>query len=102
VQNQTINPSTYKTLDKPDYWGVHSIGEVWAEILWVLNYRMIAKHGFIDDLFPPAPSANGTVPDGDFYRPVEYTAAGKKKPRIPKHGNSLTVQYENFYFASYV
>lgn len=21
--NSTINPSTYKTLDKPGYWGVH-------------------------------------------------------------------------------
>ncbi|KIJ18013.1 hypothetical protein PAXINDRAFT_9099 [Paxillus involutus ATCC 200175] len=26
----TVNPSTYKTLDKPGYWGVHAIGEVWA------------------------------------------------------------------------
>ena len=31
--NETINPSTYKTLDKPGYWGMHAIGEVWAQIL---------------------------------------------------------------------
>lgn len=30
--NTTINPSTYKTLDKGGYWGVHAIGEVWAEV----------------------------------------------------------------------
>ncbi|KIK73374.1 hypothetical protein PAXRUDRAFT_794911, partial [Paxillus rubicundulus Ve08.2h10] len=29
----TVNPLTYKTLDKPGYWGVHAIGEVWAKIL---------------------------------------------------------------------
>ncbi|TFY67498.1 hypothetical protein EVJ58_g1586 [Rhodofomes roseus] len=54
--NETINPSTYKTLDKPGYWGVHAIGE------------------------------------GDFYRPAEFTAAGERKPLVPKHGNSLSVQ----------
>jgi hypothetical protein len=41
-----INPSTYKTLDKLGYWGVHVIGELWAEMLWVLTQELIAKHGF--------------------------------------------------------
>jgi extracellular elastinolytic metalloproteinase len=90
--NETTNPSVYKTLDKPGYWGVHAVGEVWAEILWVVSQRLIAKHGFTDSLFPPAPLENGTVPVGDFYRPVEYAASGKTKPLVPKHGNSLTVQ----------
>ncbi|KAF8882989.1 Fungalysin metallopeptidase-domain-containing protein [Infundibulicybe gibba] len=85
--NTTVNPSTYKTLDKPGYWGVHAIGEVWAEILWVVSQHLIKKHGFSDDLYPPAPSADGTVPEGDFYRPAQG-----KKPLIPKHGNSLIVQ----------
>ncbi|PBK98502.1 hypothetical protein ARMGADRAFT_986402 [Armillaria gallica] len=85
--NDTINPSTYQTLDKPGYWGVHAIGEVWAQILWVVEQRLIAVHGFSDDLFPPAPLADGTVPEGKFYRP----RAGKK-PLVPKHGNSLIVQ----------
>ncbi|KAJ7304778.1 Fungalysin metallopeptidase-domain-containing protein [Mycena albidolilacea] len=35
--NQTINPSTYKTLDKPGYFGVHAISEVLAQILWVVS-----------------------------------------------------------------
>ncbi|KAK0434554.1 Fungalysin metallopeptidase-domain-containing protein [Desarmillaria tabescens] len=53
--NDTINPSTYQTLDKPGYWGVHAIGEVWAQILWVVEQRLIAVHGFSDDLFPLHP-----------------------------------------------
>ncbi|EIN04226.1 hypothetical protein PUNSTDRAFT_93317 [Punctularia strigosozonata HHB-11173 SS5] len=98
--DETINPSTYKTLDKPGYWGVHAIGEVWAEILWVVSQKLIAKHGYSDTLFPPQPLENGTVPAGDFYRPREHytltTASGaqvtKAKPLVPKHGNSLAVQ----------
>ncbi|CCM00201.1 uncharacterized protein FIBRA_02229 [Fibroporia radiculosa] len=90
--NETINPSVYKTLDKPGYWGVHAIGEVWAEMLWVVSQRLIAKHGYVETLFPPAPLADGTVPEGDFYRPAEYTVTGERKPLIPKHGNSLIVQ----------
>jgi len=90
--NHTVNPSTYKTLDNPGYWGVHAIGEVWAEILWVVSQRLINKHGYVDTLFPPAPLDNGTVPEGDFYRPAEYTATGERKPLIPKQGNSLIVQ----------
>ncbi|KAF8530045.1 Fungalysin metallopeptidase-domain-containing protein [Hysterangium stoloniferum] len=90
--NMSVNPSTYKTLDKPGYWGVHAIGEVWAEILWVTSHNLITKYGFSDTLFPPQPLANGTVPEGDFYRPAEYDSKGVRKALIPKHGNSLMVQ----------
>lgn len=86
--NMTINPSTYKTLDKPGYWGVHAIGEVWAEILWVVQQKMIKKHGYSDTLFPPAADKDGNVAeDNDFYRPK---VAGK--PLVPKHGNTLLLQ----------
>ncbi|KAF9267163.1 extracellular elastinolytic metallo proteinase [Marasmius fiardii PR-910] len=85
--NDTINPSTYKTLDKPGYWGVHAIGEVWAELLWIVQQRLITKHGFSKELFPPKPSEDGEVPEGDFYRPRDG-----KKPLVPKHGNTLSVQ----------
>jgi len=84
--DEEVNPSTYKTLDKPGYWGVHAIGEVWAEILWVVSQKLIKKHGYSDDLFPPAPLEDGSVPHGDFYR---SDAAGIL---VPKHGNSLMVQ----------
>ncbi|KAI0288984.1 extracellular elastinolytic metallo proteinase [Russula brevipes] len=85
--NKTINPSTYKTLDKPGYWGVHAIGEVWAEMLWVVSQRLIAKHGFIESLFPPLPLEDGTIPVGDFYRTTDASTQ-----LVPKHGNSLVVQ----------
>lgn len=90
--NETVNPSTYKTLDKPGYWGVHAIGEVWAEMLWVTSQGLIAKHGYSSSLFPPAPLDNGTVPEGDFYRPREFNAQGVAKPLVPKHGNTLMIQ----------
>jgi extracellular elastinolytic metalloproteinase len=90
--NETINPSTYKTLDNPQYWGVHAIGEVWAQILWVVAQRLIAKHGFVESLFPPAPLEDGTIPLGDFYRAPESGATNVPKPLVPKHGNSLIVQ----------
>lgn len=83
-QDESVNPSTYKTLDKPGYWGVHAIGKVWAEILWVV-YNGLIKHGFAEDL-PPKPLEDGTI--RDFYRP----GSGSKKALIPKHGNSLMVQ----------
>jgi extracellular elastinolytic metalloproteinase len=73
---------------------VHAIGEVWAEILWLVSQRLIEKHGYSDTLFPPAPLSNGTIPTGDFYRPEEVDeVTGQIKPLIPKHGNSLIVQY---------
>jgi extracellular elastinolytic metalloproteinase len=90
--NMTINPSTYKTLDKGGYWGVHAIGEVWAEILWVVSNDLIEKHGFSKTLFPPVPNADGTMPDNKFYRPVTYDESGKAKRLVPKHGNTLMVQ----------
>lgn len=81
--DKSVNPSTYKTLDKPGYWGVHAIGEVWAQILWVLEQRLIAKHGFTDNLFPPSHDAN-FVDYAAFYR--------VDKPFVPQHGNSLLIQ----------
>jgi hypothetical protein len=48
----TVNPSTYKTLDKPGYWGVHAIGEVWAEMLWVVQQRLIGTYGFSETPSP--------------------------------------------------
>ena len=88
--NETVNPSTYKTLDKSGYFGVHAIGEVWAEFLFVMTESLIAKHGFSKTLFPPT---NTTVAN-DYYTTVaEFDAQGElAKPLIPKHGNTLAVQ----------
>jgi len=77
--NTTVNPSMYKTLDGPGYWGVHAIGEVWAEILWVVEQRLIDVHGFSETLFPPV----NVTASNDFYR---------ANSTIPKHGNTLMFQ----------
>lgn len=58
-QDEDVNPSTYKTLGKPGYWGVDAIGKVWAEILWVVSQGVIEKHGFSNTLFHPKPLADG-------------------------------------------
>lgn len=85
--NDTVNPSLYKTLDAPGYWGVHAIGEVWAEILWVIADDLIKAHGYSDTLYPPLPLEDGTIPDGNFFRPSSATGL-----KVPKKGNTLFVQ----------
>ncbi|KAG8895819.1 Fungalysin/Thermolysin Extracellular metalloproteinase 5 [Tulasnella sp. 403] len=77
--NMTVNPSTYKTLDGPGYWGVHAIGEVWAQILYVVLQRLVEKYGFSPDakLKGGTPWGGGIRFD-DFEPPVE--CGGKKKP----------------------
>ena len=89
--NSTSNPSTYKTLDKPGYWGVHAIGEVWAEILFVMSQRLVEKYGFSKTLFPPTDLAK----PNDYYTQTStesVDAAGKPVPLVPKHGNTLALQ----------
>lgn len=93
--NETVNPSKYNILDR--YWGVHAIGEVWAEMLWVVSQKLIEKHGFGGTLFPPQPLEDGSIPTGDFYRPqndLGSVMVGSKdaKPLVPIHGNTLSVQ----------
>lgn len=89
----SVNPSTYETPDKPGFFGLHVVGEVWAEMLWVIQQRFIAKHGFSDTLFPPVPSADGTLPPNDFYRPQTVDPhTGLLNPLVPKHGNTLLLQ----------
>lgn len=87
--NSTENPSTYKTLDKPGYWGVHAIGEVWAEFLFIMNTRLIEKYGFSKTLFPPEDPSK----PNDYYTDVAgLDEEGREKPLIPKHGNTLALQ----------
>ncbi|WVQ83171.1 hypothetical protein IAT38_005310 [Cryptococcus sp. DSM 104549] len=89
--NETVNPSTYKTLDKPGYWGVHAIGEVWAEFLFVLSQRLVEKYGFSKTLFPPT---NTSVANDYYTTTLEESvdSLGRPKPLIPKHGNTLAAQ----------
>jgi extracellular elastinolytic metalloproteinase len=79
-----INTDSYKTLDQPGYWGVHAIGEVWAEMLFELAELLIAQHGFHSGLFPPAPNATDST--------GFYTTKSKSGIKVPKHGNTLVLQ----------
>ncbi|KAF8834436.1 hypothetical protein BDN67DRAFT_976043 [Paxillus ammoniavirescens] len=88
-----VNPSTYKTLNKPGYWGVHAIGEVWAEMLWVIQQRLIGTHSFSETLLPPTPNANGSLPPNDFYRLQMFNPlTSQANPLVPKHSNTLLMQ----------
>lgn len=100
TKNSTVNPSMYDYLQRVDYrevvsatspWGAllayhlifqHAIGEVWAEILWVVSNTLIEKHGFANSLFPSA--------ETEFYR--TYVRNGASLTRAPKHGNTLMLQ----------
>jgi extracellular elastinolytic metalloproteinase len=84
--NSTINPSTYKTLDKPGYWGVHAIGEVWAQFLFTMSQNLVSEYGFSETLFPPT---NVSEPN-DYYTHTFDSA--KPTPLVPKHGNTLALQ----------
>jgi extracellular elastinolytic metalloproteinase len=84
----------YKTLDTPGYWGVHAIGEVWAEMLWVVAQKLIDRHGYVADLFPPPVVEEEGEDDGtSFYRPrVRDPITRRLGPQVPRHGNSLVMQ----------
>ncbi|RXK40919.1 extracellular elastinolytic metalloproteinase [Tremella mesenterica] len=89
ASNATTNPSTYKTLDSPGYWGVHAIGEVWAEFLFVMAQHLVEKYGFSKTLFPPN---DPTTPNDYYVSPQTYDIQGRPLPLIPKHGNTLALQ----------
>ncbi|KAG8719059.1 Fungalysin/Thermolysin Extracellular metalloproteinase 5 [Ceratobasidium sp. 394] len=80
--DSTINPETYNYLQRPDWCEVHGIGEVWAEILWVVSHKLIEEHGFADSLFPES--------DPEFYR-VHVRENGAKQ-LVPTKGNTLMLQ----------
>ncbi|KDN38028.1 hypothetical protein RSAG8_09801, partial [Rhizoctonia solani AG-8 WAC10335] len=80
--NITTNPELYDRLQRMDFREVHAIGEVWAEILYVVSNKLIEKHGFADSLFPSG--------DPSFCRFITREEGALAK--IPKHGNTLMLQ----------
>ncbi|ORX33984.1 putative extracellular elastinolytic metallo proteinase precursor [Kockovaella imperatae] len=87
--DEAVNPSTYKILDKPAYWGVHAIGEVWAEMLFIMSQRLVEKYGFSSTLFPPIDTS---IPNDYYVNTASVDAKGKPTPLVPKHGNTLALQ----------
>ena len=58
--NTSINTSSYDTI-KSSGGSEHNVGEVWAEMLWEVNYAMIAEHGFDADLINGTAGNNKTL-----------------------------------------
>ncbi|KAI8093283.1 Fungalysin metallopeptidase-domain-containing protein [Halteromyces radiatus] len=87
--SQSTNPSTYRIMDRFDYWGVHAKGEVWAEMLYEVYWNLVDKHGFTPDWLPPATvttTNNRGIPimsDEDIQN---------AKNHIISHGNTLALQ----------
>ncbi|QRV95469.1 extracellular metalloproteinase MEP [Ceratobasidium sp. AG-Ba] len=75
------NPSMYDFLQRENYQEVHRIGEVWAEILWVVSNKLVDKHGFEDSLFPTS--------NPNFYRKIYRNG---KQQLVPNRGNTLALQ----------
>ncbi|KAJ2355343.1 hypothetical protein GGF43_002739 [Coemansia sp. RSA 2618] len=49
--NMTTNPHSYGDLNKPEYKEEHSIGEVWASMLYEVLWNLLDAHGISEDLF---------------------------------------------------
>jgi extracellular elastinolytic metalloproteinase len=50
----TTNPNLFSTLKGEDWQEVHSIGEVWANILYQMMWNLEDKYSYADDPFPDA------------------------------------------------
>ncbi|KAJ7262705.1 peptidase M36, partial [Mycena haematopus] len=80
VRSATSTPRRTRHSNKPGYFTVHAIGEGWAQTLWVVSQGLIEKHGF---MVPSAALVDGSIPTGDFYRPVLVLNATKLPPCRP-------------------
>ncbi|KAI8335942.1 Fungalysin metallopeptidase-domain-containing protein [Chlamydoabsidia padenii] len=87
--SESTNPSTYKIMDRFDYWGVHAKGEVWAEMLYEMYWNLVDKHGFTPDWFPPAPALTTNDRGIPIMSKDDIMAA---KNHIISHGNTLALQ----------
>ncbi|KAI9102438.1 Fungalysin metallopeptidase-domain-containing protein [Phlyctochytrium arcticum] len=88
--DKAVNPSTYGYIKRPGYWGVHAIGEVWAEILYEVYWDLVDQHGFNPDWF------NTQSMDGPPSATFREFATGSIKPRPPRadsrSGNIVALQ----------
>ncbi|EPB87397.1 hypothetical protein HMPREF1544_05823 [Mucor circinelloides 1006PhL] len=83
--SNATNPSTYRIMDRFDYWGVHAKGEVWAEMLYEVYWNLVDILGFTPEWFPPTPS--------DPYKAaMDDEDLDKVRTHITSHGNTLAVQ----------
>ncbi|KAG9090788.1 Fungalysin/Thermolysin Extracellular metalloproteinase 5 [Ceratobasidium sp. 370] len=79
----TVNPLTYKTLDRP---GIQS-ARSGPRFLWVVSQEATEEHGYSTKPSPPQPLEDCTISIGDFYRPQTMG-----RTLAPKHDNMLMVR----------
>ncbi|OAD71513.1 hypothetical protein PHYBLDRAFT_134581 [Phycomyces blakesleeanus NRRL 1555(-)] len=82
--NIKTNPSTYRIMDRFDYWGVHAKGEVWAEMLYEVYWDLVDQHGFTPDWFPPTPE------DENLF--MSKSDLERVRTHVVSHGNTLALQ----------
>ncbi|CEP09408.1 hypothetical protein [Parasitella parasitica] len=83
--SNSTNPSTYRIMDRFDYWGVHAKGEVWAEMLYEVYWNLVDRLGFTEQWLPPTPA--------DPYKiAMDDDDLDKVRTHITSHGNTLAVQ----------
>ncbi|KAI9281115.1 Fungalysin metallopeptidase-domain-containing protein [Sporodiniella umbellata] len=83
--SMSTNPSTYKIMDRFDYWGVHAKGEVWAEMLYEVYWNLVDRLGFTPDWFPP-------VPNDVTKKQLDEQDLQSIRNHVTSHGNTLAVQ----------
>ncbi|KAI8368680.1 Fungalysin metallopeptidase-domain-containing protein [Choanephora cucurbitarum] len=83
--SNSTNPSTYRIMDRFDYWGVHAKGEVWAEMLYEVYWNLVDRLGFTPEWFPPTPS--------DPYKvAMDEEELEKVREHVTSYGNTLAMQ----------
>ncbi|KAJ3113988.1 Fungalysin/Thermolysin Extracellular metalloproteinase 5 [Phlyctochytrium bullatum] len=86
--SKKVNPSTYALVKKPQYWGVHAKGEVWAEILYEVYWDLVDELGYNPDWYdtPLAKTLSKTYPapavPAGHYRDYRTGTIRTKPPRF--------------------
>ncbi|RKP36809.1 peptidase M36, partial [Dimargaris cristalligena] len=59
--NMATNPTTYAWLNRANYKEIHSMGEVWTQMLYEVFWNFVGQHGFNTNWFSGDPSAGNTL-----------------------------------------
>lgn len=59
--DMAVNNYTYAIIGTPPFDEEHAIGEVWASVLWDLNWEMIKQYGYSTDLYRGTGGNNKTM-----------------------------------------
>ncbi|KAJ1660389.1 hypothetical protein IWQ61_000690 [Dispira simplex] len=59
--NQTVNPLTYESLNEMGPLDVHSIGTVWATMLFEVYWALVGEHGYTADFYSASEAHGNTL-----------------------------------------